>query len=188
MRVLNVIMTLDDVKGGGTVERTVQMTRHLSAAGIDCEILTTTCPGKKSRELPGIKVTALKCVWERFYFPVPDMGAITAAVKRADVIHIMNHWCLLNAYVYLIARSQHKPYVVCPAGALPIFGRSKTLKRLYNMIIGKAIILKASRCIAITKNEVPHFLNYGVKPEKISVIPNGIDIEPLKPSNTSTAP
>jgi len=100
----------------------------------------------------------------------------------------MNHWCLLNAFVYLTAQLQHKPYVVCPAGALPIFGRSKTLKRLYNMIIGKAIILRAAHCIAITKNEVPHFLSYGVKPEKISIIPNGIDIEPVKHSKIPAVP
>jgi len=175
MKILNVIMTLDEVKGGGTVERTVQMSRYLAAAGAECEILTTTQPGKATKEVPGVKVTALNCIWERFYLPAGTFGAISKAVNRADIVHIMNHWSPLNALVYREVRKQHKPYVVCPAGALPIFGRSKLLKRLYNLVIGRRLIRNASHCIAITRHEVDHFLSYGAALQKISVIPNGID-------------
>ncbi len=41
MKVLNVIMSLDPVMGGGAVERTFQMSQYLVKAGIDCTILTT---------------------------------------------------------------------------------------------------------------------------------------------------
>lgn len=180
MKILNVIMTLDEVKGGGTVERTVQMSRHLAAAGAQCEILTTTQPGRPAREVPGVKVTALECLWERFYLPRASYGRITSAVERADLIHIMNHWSPLNALVYRAARKLNKPYVVCPAGALPIFGRSKLLKLLYNLVVGRRLIRNAAQCIAITDKEVAHFLLYGALREKISVIPNGIDVEAYK--------
>lgn len=175
MKILNVIMTLDEVKGGGTVERTVQMSRYLAAAGADCEILTTAAPGEPARAVPGVKVTALECLWERFYLPAGSFSLIEAAVGRADIVHIMNHWAPLNALVYRAARRLNKPYVVCPAGALPIFGRSRLLKLLYNLFVGKRLIRNAAHCIAITDKEVGHFLQYGAAREKISVIPNGID-------------
>lgn len=180
MKILNVIMTLDEVKGGGTVERTVQMSRYLAAAGASCEILTTAAPGEPARDVPGVKVTALECLWERFYLPAGSFRLIEAAVGRADIVHIMNHWAPLNALVYRAARKLNKPYVVCPAGALPIFGRSKLLKLLYNFFVGKRLIRDAAHCIAITDKEVDHFLQYGAAREKISVIPNGIDPEAHK--------
>jgi glycosyltransferase involved in cell wall biosynthesis len=173
-------MTLDEVKGGGTVERTVQMSRYLAAAGAECEILTTAAPGEPLREVPGVKVTAVECLWRRFYLPTGSSRLIEAAVGRADIVHIMNHWAPLNAMVYKAARKLKKPYVVCPAGALPIFGRSKLLKLLYNLFVGKRLIRNAAHCIAITPIEVDHFLQYGAVRENISVIPNGIDTDAHK--------
>jgi len=86
----------------------------------------------------------------------------------------MGHWSVLNALVYVVARLSGKPYVVCPAGALPIFGRSRLLKRLYNVVIGRAIIRNASGWIAVTSGEFPHFEQYGIPASRITVIPNGV--------------
>ena len=74
----------------------------------------------------------------------------------------MGHWTILNALVYVICRRTRTPYVVCPAGSLPIFGRSKAIKRLYNWLVGRRIIGDAARCIAISVEEIEHFSDYGV--------------------------
>jgi glycosyltransferase involved in cell wall biosynthesis len=87
----------------------------------------------------------------------------------------MGHWSILNFFVYLAAKRFRKPYVVCPAGSLPIFGRSAILKHTYNFLVGKAIIRNASACIAVTDSEFPHFEAYGVNPLKVVVIPNGVN-------------
>ena len=86
----------------------------------------------------------------------------------------MGHWSVINAFVYVAVRLAGKPYVVCPAGALPLFGRSALLKRLYNFIIGKAIIRHAAAWIAVTASEFPQFAAYGVDPSRIRVIANGV--------------
>ena len=70
-----------------------------------------------------------------------------------------------------------RPYVVCPAGALPLYGRSKWLKRCYNFIIGDAIIRNASGWIAVTEAEFPQFEEYGVDSSLVTVIPNGVSKE-----------
>jgi len=87
----------------------------------------------------------------------------------------MNHWTVLNAMVYLAAKSLNKPYVFCPAGALHIFGRSLILKKIYNLVIGEKITQNANRCIAITNAEKKQFIDYGVSPGKIDVIPNAVN-------------
>jgi len=117
----------------------------------------------------------LPSLWRRFYLPKPSQYLIEKLVAGSDVVNLMSHWTLINAMVYRVAKKLAKPYTVCPAGALPIFGRSKGLKKLYNHLIGREIVLNANGHIAISPNEIDHFKSYGVPLDKVSVIPNGIN-------------
>ena len=177
MKILNVIFSLDRVTGGGSVERTVQMSRSLVKAGEDCTILTTNIglSPERIKELEGITIVALPCLSQRFYVPKFDYKYIQDLVRNADVIHLMSHWSFLNALVYFIARRHNKPYVVCPAGVLLIYGRSRVLKTLYNWVIGRGLIQNAAKHIAITADEIPQFGTYGVPKDSVTIIPNGID-------------
>jgi len=176
MKVLNVSNTIDAVTGGGEAERSFQMSKFLTQAGVECRVLTidTGLDIERKSFLGEDRVIALPCLLRRFYVPKCSFSEINAIVKEADVIHLMGHWTILNALVYLAIRKQDKPYVVCPAGALPVFGRSKLFKRIYNFVIGKKIIRNASKCIAVTPDETSSFVPYGVKKDKVHVIPNGI--------------
>lgn len=177
MRVLNVNFTLDFVTGGGSAERTFQMSRHLARVGSECYILTLDLgpTSGKRQDPPGVEVVALPSLVQRYFVPALSLRRIRTTVKKADIVHLMSHWALINALVYFFARRLDKPYVVCPAGSLPIYGRSKNLKRLYNWLIGKKIISNANGYIAINPDEVSQFKAYGVDPSRVSVIPNGID-------------
>lgn len=179
MKILNVNMTLDPVMGGGSAERTLQISRALNRAGHQCTILTTDT-GLSPFYLRqcsewGLTVVVLPSLWRRFYLPRFSQSLIEKLVADADVVNLMSHWTLINALVYRFAIKLAKPYTVCPAGALPIFGRSKGLKQLYNHFIGMAIIRHADGCIAISPNEIDHFKSYGVQLDKVSMIPNGIN-------------
>jgi hypothetical protein len=145
-------MSLDRVTGGGSVERTYQMSRSLAKAGEECTILTTDIglTPERIKELEGVTVVALPCLSQRFYLPKFKYKEIVDLVRNADIIHLMTHWTFLNALVYFIAQRHKKPYVVCPAGVLLIYGRSKVIKVLYNWLIGKSLIRNATRHIAIT--------------------------------------
>jgi glycosyltransferase involved in cell wall biosynthesis len=177
VKVLNVIFSLDRVTGGGSVERTVQMSRSLVKAGEECTILTTDIglTPERIKELEGITIVALPCLSQRFYVPKFDYKYIQDLVRNADVIHLMSHWSFLNALVYFIAQRHNKPYVVCPAGVLLIYGRSRILKTLYNWAIGRRLIQNAAKHIAITADEIPQFITYGVSKDSVTIIPNGID-------------
>ena len=176
MKILNVSNTIDPVTGGGEAERSFQMSKALAQSGADCRILTIDTgldPERKSFLGLG-RVIALPCLVRRFYVPRFSFRQINDLVAEADVIHLMGHWSVLNALVYLAIRKQNKPYVVCPAGALNIFGRSKLFKRIYNVVVGRRIIRNASMCIAVTPDEISSFRAYGVQQGKVHVIPNGI--------------
>lgn len=179
MKILNVNMTLDPVFGGGTAERTFQISRFLAKAGIECTVLTTDLglTPERMKYLEGIKVVSLPCLFKRFYIPKFSYKQIKNIVDSVDIVHLMGHWTFINVLVYFVAHRLKKPYVVCPAGSLPIYGRSKLLKWLNNWIIGKKIIRNASGHIAISPDEIFQFQTYGVNPDNVSNISNGINRE-----------
>ena len=177
MKILNVNATLDPISGGGTAERTFQMSRFLAKAGAECKVLTLDYGLTRERlaALSGVQVIALKCFYPRFYLFALRDPRLSEAVAWADVVHLMGHWTMINAVTYREAGRDAKPYVFCPAGALPIFGRSRMLKVLYNSVVGRRIAKRASACVAIGTNEVEHFRQYGIDAERVTIIPNGVD-------------
>jgi glycosyltransferase involved in cell wall biosynthesis len=179
MKILNVIANMNEETGGGAAERARQLSLHLSKMGHEVSILTTDyrLSASARSSFGDIQLIALPCLNERFFVPLPMLGRIGRAVKGSDVIHLVNHWTLINAMAFAFARIYRKPYVVNPLGALPIFGRSSLLKRAYNLLIGKRIIQKANLCVVATMNELPAFLSYGVDESRIAHIPNGINEE-----------
>lgn len=183
IRILNINSSLDTKIGGGGAERTFQMGRFLSRQdGVKCTTLTLDIDLNANRiqdQAPAV-VVALPCFWKRFYVPLVNAcnwRLICNLVNEVDIIHLMSHWGVLNFLVYVAARRARRPYVICPAGSLPLFGRSGWLKRMYNLLAGRAIIRNAAAWIAVTSSEVPQFESYGIPSHKITVIPNGVSKE-----------
>lgn len=186
MNVLNVCSNFDPVYGGGEAERTFQMTRFLNLAEASCRVLTidTGLSEQRKQSLGEGAVIALPCLLRRFYVPKVSFAYIKRLIDESDVIHLIGHWTILNALVYLAVRKSQKPYVFCPAGALSIFGRSVVLKKIYDYVVGAKIVQNASACIAITTAERDYFISLGVDPEKIMVLPNGVAESDFVSQNT----
>lgn len=177
MKVLNVNHLLDPQTGGGTAERTFQISRFLVKAGVGTTVLALDIGLGKARadELAGVKVVALTCLNQRYFVPWAPAGLIDKLVADADIVHLSGHWTILNALVYRSCRLHGKPFAFCPAGALTPFGRSLKLKRAYDALVGRELARSAAVCVAITARERGDFTAYNVPPERMAVIPNGID-------------
>lgn len=174
---LSVVHLLDAVTGGGTAERTFQLSRSLARSGATCTVLTMDIGINRERldRLQGVEVIAASTMSRRFPVPLINPFTLVSLIRPVSVVCLMNHWTALNAVAYWVCRMLRKPYVVCPAGALQLFGRSVLLKKAYNWIVGQRLIRNASACIAITKAEIDDFLSYGVDMSRIHIIPNGVD-------------
>lgn len=177
MHVLNVTVLLDPVTGGGTAERTFQMSQSLVRAGIECTILSTDIglTANRIKKLGDIRLIALPCIWKRFFIVKFSWRHLKDLVASVDVIHLMGHWSMLNVLVAYLARQTGTPYVVCPAGELSLFGRSHWIKQLFNLIVGHRILREAAGHIAVTTDEIPAYERYGIKAHRVTVIPNGIN-------------
>ena len=176
MKVLNVCSNFDPVTGGGEAERTFQLTKFLGLAHVQCRILTLHIDLSEQRikSFGEDVVLALPCLSRRFYIPKVSFRQIQRLVDESDIVHLIGHWTILNALVYWAIQKSQKPYVVCPAGALSIFGRSTWLKKIYNWVVGKKIVINATSCIAVTQEEKDFFISQGVIQDKVVVLPNGI--------------
>ncbi|MBN4076900.1 glycosyltransferase [Mariprofundus ferrooxydans] len=165
-------MSLDPVTGGGTVERI----RQLHAAMRDIEGVSSRILSVAVGEVEtGLKDTVLLSCWSRrWYLPAPKLVTMCRMVRQADVIHLMNHWTFINAIIYWLARLTRTPYIICPAGALPLFGRSQGFKRWYNRLVGAALVRNCTAAIAIAEDEALVLQEYGVTQERIFHIPNGV--------------
>lgn len=188
MKILSVNVLLDPVTGGGTAERTYQLGKALAQAGVECTILTTDIglTNDRIKSLNPVKVVALPCIYKRFFLVRFSWSQLKVLVAGVDVIHLMGHWNMLNILIYLLARRTGTPYVVCPAGELPLFGRSRWLKRLFNVVFGFRIVRDAAGYVAVTPDELPAYKCYGVAAERVVVIPNGVNEADFCPSETTS--
>lgn len=185
---VNVNATIDPVSGGGTAERTIQMSRYMIKSGIECEILTTDIGLTPSvtEKLDGIDLTACPCLWRRFFVPRGCLEKIKASIASADIVHLMGHWSVLNVLAFFCLVRLKKPYVVCPAGSLPIYGRSKLLKRAFNALLGNRMMRNANGVIAVTDGDRRHMREYGVADDRVVVIPNGVSFDGRAAADSST--
>lgn len=177
MRVLNVVSVLSAREGGGNAERTAQLSRALAGIDVECTVLTLDIgdPSGRLHQLGGARLVVLPCINRRFQVPSTMPSTLVGLVRNADVIHLMGYWSFLGAAVARIAEREGVPYVISPAGALPLFGRSRWLKRVFNVVVGQHLVKRAAGWVAVTASELPDFQRYGIDPGKVEVIPNGVD-------------
>jgi glycosyltransferase involved in cell wall biosynthesis len=170
----------DPVLGAGTAVKSVALCRELAAAGTRTRFITTDI-GLETRplpDLPGVDVTIIASRFARFPVPRIRPGVLERLVADCDAVILVSHWSILNAQAHRAARRRRVPYVLCPAGALRIQGRSRWLKRLYQLVVGRRMIAEAGAVIATTQLEATQFRADGVPAARIHVIPNGIDPDP----------
>jgi glycosyltransferase involved in cell wall biosynthesis len=171
--ILNVNSLIDGKLGGGTAERTIRLSEQLALRSYDVRILALKIGGAIS--IKNVDTTLIPAVSIRYLLPNPIYFLkIYKCIKDVDLIHMMGHWSILNILVFIFAKKQRKPYIFCPAGSLSIQGRSKILKKIYNLVIGNSIVNNAKFIIAITSDERSIFKKFGISSNKIKLIPNGI--------------
>tara|TARA_Y100000589_G_scaffold329009_1_gene374480 strand:- start:15782 stop:16915 length:1134 start_codon:yes stop_codon:yes gene_type:complete len=178
MKILHVLHTVNLEKGGGVTGRNLKLIKYLEKENSENYLISTYDKESKNFSLlKSNKTLFLKVIYlGKFPIPVTNFLKFNNLIKKADIIHLTNFWTLLNLYAYLFCRIHSKRYIICPAGALKIFGYSKFLKLIYKIVVGKKIIKNASCIVAITNREKEEFERDGIPKNKIFTIPNGIEL------------
>ncbi|MHA1344558.1 MAG: glycosyltransferase [Promethearchaeota archaeon] len=103
-------------------------------------------------------------------------------IKNFDIIHLHEYRTIQNVAVAWYAKKYGVNYCLEGHGTIRPFVKYEKLKKIFDFIIGRKILKNSSGFIAITNKEVEDYKEMNIKREKITIIPNGIDLSEFKKS------
>jgi len=130
----------------------------------------------------GIIVCRFKTLWPvlsskfKIYF-TPQLGAISGdGFQKFDIIHLHGYRSFQSVVIHHYAKKYGVPYILQAHGSLPRISAWRKLKWIYDALFGYRLLRDAARVIALNREEADQYRCMGVPEEKITIIPNGIDL------------
>ncbi len=191
MNILQVTLGFYPAQGwGGPVKVVHQNGRELVRRGhrvtVYCSNLVNKYekiqPGTFEREMDGMRIVYFDA-WNFKQWPgtlgpiwLPDLPAyVRREIEMFDVVHINGYRSPMILPIVSTARKAGLPIVTQPHGAMPVIVNSQTVKRLYDRVFGQAELEGISALVALQESERQQALAHRVPPERIVILPNGID-------------
>ncbi len=181
---------------GGIPRLVYGLGRGLVESGVRVSVLTTDAFDAHSRSflglgqtrIEGIGVTILPNLSNRLAYrhqAFLPLG-IESALRRidlagVDLIHLHGHRNVLNYGVFRHARRRGIPCVMTPNGTLPPIERKIVAKKVFDLFFGEPVLRGIRRFIAVSRAEVAQFRAAGIPANRISLIPNGVDLAEFDP-------
>jgi len=181
---------------GGTPRVVFELCRELVKKGHNVTVYTTDVFDKDKRveqsdvevdglalsEVEGIKIKYFKNIsnslaFNQKVFISPAISkALKKNLKQFDMVHLHEFRTLQNAAAYKYLTKYKIPYVLSAHGSVLRLMGKEFLKMLFDKSIGFKILKSAKRVIAVSNIEVEQYIKMGVERDRISLIPNGINI------------
>lgn len=173
---------------GGTCRAAWELARALVRSGQEVVVYTTDALDSHSRAKPvyevvdGVEIHRVRnlsnhMAWRRLFLPLSYGSQLRSALERADVAHLHEFRSYQNAVALPLMETLGVPFVLTAQGGLPrIMGRHG-LKAVYDQWVGQRILRNARRLHALNELEREQFIDLGVQPERIAILPNGVDID-----------
>ncbi len=174
---------------GGVEDHVAHLASLLPAAGVQVEVFTTDL----RRDIP----------FDRFEPPATEVlpGVHRfRAVRAAELPHALGNiapamlpavleggWDVIHAHAYgyfptfagSLGRLLHRGALVITPHADP--GTPSVAKRFFDRVVPRATLRRADRVIALTPREKTLLESWGIPPDRIAVIPNGVDLSEFPP-------
>ena len=181
---------------GGTPRVVFELCRELVKKGHNVTVYTTDVFDKDKRveqsdveidglalsEVEGIKIKYFKNIsnslaFNQKVFISPAISkALKKNLKQFDMVHLHEFRTLQNAAAYKYLTKYKIPYILSAHGSVLRLMGKEFLKMLFDKSIGFKILKSAKRVIAVSNIEVEQYIKMGVERDRISLIPNGINI------------
>jgi len=174
---------------GGPVTNVLELTKRLSSKGHQITVYASNAYDEKSNmQLKEKKFNEnLKAYYFKNWFRILGFfitpGMITALRKNSnnfDIIHVHSTRHFQDLISYFVLSFLKKPYIMTCHGTIIPMGKAKTLKKIFDFIVGRKILQKASVIVAISPNQIHECNKMGVKNEKIKEIPFGLTVTKVK--------
>ncbi|MEM3673144.1 MAG: glycosyltransferase family 4 protein [Candidatus Bathyarchaeia archaeon] len=170
---------------GGVEEHVYRISVELARRGHRVTVITSnevnhkTCPAKEEKR-NGVEVHRFPLfmpkVFREYWF-IPGILKSLPHLK-ADVVHVHGYRCLSSCIALYLAHFEGVPVVFTPHGIYP--PRSLTnafLKTFFDLTLGRFMLNFSDKIIALTEHNKKLLLRIGASKDKISVVPNGVNLE-----------
>jgi len=179
------------VSYGGTVESCYKISKELVKRKHNVTVYTSNTIDRYNKitykflTIYGINVYYFRNIsnflaWNRFIFNPEMVYHLNAYLKSFEIIHLHNYRNFQNIVAHHYAKKYRIPYILQAHGSLPRISQKTKLKKVFDYNFGYDILHDASKVIALTKSEVNSYRSMGVAKDKISIIPNGINLSDFK--------
>lgn len=157
-----------------------QTARHLARRGHQVTVWSSDF-GQGDGSFPDVcfELKLFPCAFARWgFYPTPALVAWARDhVAEFDVIHLHNLRTFQNVVVASAARRAGVPYLISAHGSLSHRVGRRTTKRTFDLLCGRWLIGGARRMIAVSPLEVDQYGEAGISPDRIVMIPNGLDLD-----------
>jgi len=193
---LNVLLATDYFPphvGGGVEEVTHDVAQELIKLGHQVAVVTLdTCNAIPTEDLDGIHVYRARPVDLTGTFGV--QSAISTEVvklmrevcrkEQSDVLHANNLYFFTTIAACLNLRALRKPLVTTlHIGSIAeMEGKARYAAGLYERSVGRWILRKSSRIVAVSQAVKQYAESLDVEPSKVSVVPNTVDTIKFRPT------
>src|SRR3989442_4713875 len=184
MKILQVTPAYPPSAHGGISTHVGLLAKGMVGRGNEVSVTTTNRYDSKQvmsfsgrREMDGVSVFYAKAYWPgRYFFAPREFSVIKDSIKMFDDLHIHDSRTFVGLTASVLAKRSPTPYVLTCHGSLSPSVGSTRLKLLHGHFIGKALVSRASRVIALSPAEKQEFLEFGIPQDKITIVPNAIPL------------
>ena len=152
-------------------------------------VVTNRIQTAKNYVIDGINVECYESLNTGFRLGIPyviptinSLGVFLKAVKSSKIVHAHGHPYLTSLLSAKLAKKYSKPFVLTQHNTFieydSIFDK---IERLNDLAVGKETLKEADKIIAVSNATKNYVLSLGAKPNKVTVLHNGVDLKRFKP-------
>lgn len=168
-------------KMGGSARVVHQISKHLAIRGHQVTVLAGDFGLQEAQfaASEAFEQNLLPSLTSRWGFYVtPRLFAwCRERVSDFDVIHLHEVRTFQNVVLQRFSKRRSIPYVISAHGTLPVIEARKCVKRIFDSVFGSSLLPGAACCIAVSRFETRQYLAAGNRPERMRLIPNGLDLD-----------
>jgi glycosyltransferase involved in cell wall biosynthesis len=174
----------------GGIEKVVyEQSKRLRQKSFDPMVVTNRIDTPKSYVVDGIPVECYESLNTGFRLGIPysiptvtSLETFLRAVQSNKIVHAHGHPYLTSLLAAKLAKRYSKPFVLTQHNTFieydSIFNE---IERVNDLTVGKQTLKEADKIIAVSNATKDYVLSLGAKPDKVTVLHNGVDLVKFRP-------
>lgn len=193
MKILQIVSGFAPAWGlGGAVRLTYDLSIELAKKGHEVVVYTTDKATLNQRlnpntieKIDGIEVTYFRNISNKYatLYNIPNSPKLIFTMMNEisdfDIVHIHEYRTINGHFAAKIALFKNIPFIIQPHGSISVDVGNVPFKITYDVLFGLKLLSKADSLLALSDQERSIFQSLGLDDSKISIIPNGIDMNPI---------